>query len=98
MLRSAAIGAAFLALTGPAFAATFTFETAAPVGDDKVVANGTVFLCDGTVCKGDMNRKKASVRDCKKIAKKAGEIISFGNADSQLDAEEIEECKATARK
>ena len=98
MLRSAALGAAFLALAGPAFATTFTFTTAEPVGDDKIVAIGTVWLCEDTVCTGDLNRKKASVRDCKKIAKKAGEIVSYSTSDSELDAEEIEECKATARK
>ena len=69
MIRSALTAAAFLALSAPAFATTFTFETAEPVKDGQVVAIGTVWLCEGTVCKGDLDRKKASVRDCKKIAK-----------------------------
>ncbi|MDX1293228.1 MAG: hypothetical protein R3265_10475 [Hyphomonas sp.] len=97
MIRTALTAAAFLALSAPAFATTFTFETAAPVEDGQVVAIGTVWLCEGTVCKGDLDRKKASVRDCKKIAKKAGEIVSYGNANSELDAEDIEACKKAAR-
>ncbi|MEH6744574.1 CC_3452 family protein [Hyphomonas sp.] len=97
MIRSALTAAAFLALSAPAFASTFTFETAEPVEDGQVVAIGTVWLCEGTVCKGDLDRKKASVRDCKKIAKKAGEIISFANSDSALEADDIEACKKSAR-
>jgi hypothetical protein len=97
MIRSTLTAAAFLVLSAPAFAGTFTFETAAPVEDGQVVAIGTVWLCEDTVCKGDLNRKKASLRDCKKIAKKAGEIISYGTSDSELEAEEIEACKQSAR-
>ncbi|HAO35700.1 MULTISPECIES: CC_3452 family protein [unclassified Hyphomonas] len=97
MIRSALTAAAFLALGAPAFANTFTFETVAPVDEGQVVAIGTVWLCEGTVCKGDLDRKKASVRDCKKIAKKAGEIISYGNSNSKLEADDIEACKKSAR-
>lgn len=97
MLRSAALGAVMLAFAAPAFAATFTFETAKPVDEDRFATLGTVWLCDDTVCKGDLKRKKASVRDCKKLAKKVGEIVSFKNENSELTAEELEECKATAR-
>ena len=97
MIRSALTAAAFLALSAPAFATTFTFETAEPVDDGQVVAIGTVWLCEGTICTGDLDRKKASVRDCKKIAKKAGEIVSYGNAKSELEADEIEACRKSAR-
>ena len=92
MIRSALTAAAFLALGAPAFA-----NTVAPVDEGQVVAIGTVWLCEGTVCKGDLDRKKASVRDCKKIAKKAGEIISYGNSNSKLEADDIEACKKSAR-
>lgn len=97
MIRSALTAAAFVALSAPAFATTFTFETAEPVKDGQVVAIGTVWLCEGTVCKGDLDRKKASVRDCKKIAKKAGVILSYGNDNSELEADDIESCKKSAR-
>ena len=38
-----------------------------------------------------------TLADCKKIAKKAGEITTFKNDKSELSAEEIEACKASAR-
>jgi hypothetical protein len=97
MLRSAILGAAFLGLVAPAFATSFTFETAKPVDETRVTVIGTVWSCEGTVCKGEMDRKKVTLRDCKKIAKKAGEITSFKNDKFELSAEEIEACKASAR-
>jgi hypothetical protein len=97
MLRSAILGAAFLGLAAPAFATSFTFETAKPVDETRVTVIGTVWSCEGTVCKGEMDRKKVTLRDCKKIAKKAGEITSFKNDKFELSAEEIEACKASAR-
>jgi hypothetical protein len=97
MLRSAILGAAFLGLAAPAFATSFTFETAKPVDEARVTVIGTVWSCEGTVCKGDMDRKKVTLRDCKKIAKKAGEITSFKNDTYELSAEDLEACKASAR-
>ncbi|MEZ5945338.1 MAG: hypothetical protein R3C13_10945 [Hyphomonas sp.] len=98
MLRSALLGAAFIGLAAPAFAAGFTFETAEPVKDKRITVVGTVWSCEETVCKGDMNRKKVTVSDCKKIAKKAGEIVSFTTTDAELSAEELEACAAAVRK
>ena len=97
MLRSAILGAAFLGLAAPAFATSFTFETAKPVDEARVTVIGTVWSCEGTVCKGDMDRKKVTLRDCKKIAKKTGEVTSFKNDKYELSAEDIETCKASAR-
>lgn len=97
MLRSAILGAAFLGLAAPAFATSFTFETAKPVDETRVTVIGTVWTCEDTVCTGDMNRKKVTLRDCKKIAKKAGEITSFKNDKFELSAEDIETCKGSAR-
>ena len=97
MLRSALLSAAFLGLAAPAFAASFTFETAKPVDDARITVIGTVWTCDGTTCKGDMDRKKVTLTDCKKIAKNAGEITVFKNDKFELSAEDIEACKASAR-
>ena len=97
MLRSAILGAAFLGMAAPAFATTFTFQTANPVDDARITVIGTVWTCNGTTCKGDMDRKKVTLRDCKKIAKKAGEITSFKNDKFELSAEDIEACKTAAR-
>jgi len=97
MLRSAILGAAFLGLAAPAFATSFTFETVKPVDEARITVIGTVWTCDGNVCTGDMDRKKVTLRDCKKIAKKAGELTSFKNDKFELSAEDIEACKASAR-
>ncbi|MEZ5998631.1 MAG: hypothetical protein R3B98_08055 [Hyphomonas sp.] len=98
MLRSAILGAAFLGLAAPAFATSFTFQTAEPVKDKRITVVGTVWTCEETVCKGDMKRKKVTVNDCKKIAKKAGEIVSFTTSDEELSAEDLEACAAAVRK
>ncbi|MCA8901536.1 MAG: hypothetical protein KDA53_09815 [Hyphomonas sp.] len=98
MLRSALLGAVFLGLAAPAFANGFTFETAEPVKDKRITVVGTVWTCEETVCTGDLNRKKVSLNDCKKIAKKAGEIVAFKNTKSELSAEDLEACKSAARK
>ncbi|HPE47707.1 MAG TPA: hypothetical protein PLR76_04890 [Hyphomonas sp.] len=98
MLRSALLGAAFLGLAAPAFAATFTFETAQPLAKDHYTLEGAVWTCDGTTCTGDLNRKKITVVMCKKIAKKTGEIVSFTSKDFELSAEDLEACKAAISK
>ena len=97
MLRSTLLAAAFLGLSAPAFAGGFTFETTEPVSKGQVIALSTVWKCEDTVCKGDLDRKKVTVRLCKKIAKEAGEITAFSNGKSALTAEELAECKSAAR-
>jgi hypothetical protein len=94
MLRSALLSAAALALTTPAFAATFVFETAAPVAEKHVIAESIVWTCDGTTCVGDLDRKAPSVRICKKIAKKVGVVTALRNDKGELTADEIEACKS----
>ncbi len=97
MLRSALLGAAALALTAPAFAANFVFETAEPVAEKHIIAESIVWTCEGTTCVGDLDRKKASVRICKKIAKEVGVVTALRNESSELTAEEIESCKSSAK-
>ena len=84
MLRSAILGAAALALTAPAFAANFVFETEQPVAEKHVIAESVVWTCEGTTCVGDLDRKKASVRICKKIAKEVGVVTALRNDSSEL--------------
>ncbi len=98
MLRSAIAALAFSGLAAPAFAAAFTFETVAPVSEKRVIAESVVWTCEGTVCRGDLDRKAPSVRICKKIAKEVGEITSLRNAKTELTAEELVECNAAAKK
>lgn len=97
MLRSALAAAAFAGLALPAFAG-YTFETADPVKEKRVIAESVVWSCDGTVCTGDLKRKSPTVRVCKKIAKEVGTVTSFRNADAELTAEELVECNTVVKK
>lgn len=96
---TAAVLAAGTLLAAPAFANTFTFETAEPIAEGKVVAEGAVWVCEGTVCTGELDRKTVTARVCKKVAKKAGLITSFVNEDGEgLDEADLEKCAKAARK
>ncbi|KCZ87351.1 CC_3452 family protein [Hyphomonas johnsonii] len=97
MLRSAILGAAALALSAPAIAGTFVFETANPVSDRHVIAESVVWTCEDTKCFGELDRKKASVRICKKIAKEVGVITALRNDKSELTADELEACRSAAK-
>ncbi len=99
MLRSAFAAAALLGLAGPAFASNqFTFETVNPVSERRIIAESVVWTCEGTVCKGELDRKAPTVRICKKFAKEAGEVKDFRNTKTQLSAEEIAACNTAARR
>ena len=97
MLRSVLTAAAFAALATPAFATSFVFQTEQPVEDARIVTAGTVWVCEGTTCRGDMDRKKVAVSVCKKFAKKVGKVTAFKNDKSELTAEQIEACNKKAR-
>ncbi|MEQ8300305.1 MAG: hypothetical protein RH945_07155 [Hyphomonas sp.] len=97
MLRSIIISAAAMAFAAPALAGTFVFETAAPVADKHVIAESVVWTCEGTTCVGELDRKKVSLRICKKIAKEVGEVTALRNDKSELDAADIETCKSSAK-
>tara|TARA_R110000787_G_scaffold589_7_gene2171 strand:- start:6218 stop:6514 length:297 start_codon:yes stop_codon:yes gene_type:complete len=97
MLRSIIISAAAMAFAAPALAGTFVFETAAPVADKHVIAESVVWTCEGTTCVGELDRKKVSLRICKKIAKEVGEVTALRNDKSELDASDIETCKSSAK-
>ena len=97
MLRSTLISAAALAFAAPALAGTFVFETAQPVAEKRVIAESVVWTCEGTTCVGDLDRKTVSLRICKKIAKEVGKITALRSDKSELDAADLESCKASAK-
>ncbi len=97
MLRSAIAALALAGVALPAFA-TYTFETATPVAEKRVIAESVVWSCDGTVCTGDLKRKAPTVRVCKKIAKEVGQVTALRNANGELTAEELAECNTAAKK
>ncbi|MEX1250629.1 MAG: hypothetical protein WEA77_05470 [Hyphomonas sp.] len=99
MLRSFLAAAAFAAIAAPAFASnSFTFETANPVSDKRIVAESVVWTCEGTKCTAELDRKAPTVRICKKIAQEVGTLTALRNTKSELTAEQLTECNAAARK
>lgn len=97
MLRSAIAALAMAGLALPAFA-SYSFETAEPVSQKRVIAESVVWSCEGTVCTGDLKRKSPTVRVCKKIAKEVGTVTAFRNTSSELSAEELAECNTVVKK
>lgn len=99
MLRSTLALASVFIFAGPAIAATFTVEAAAPIAEGAtIIAEKAVWSCEGTICVANLDRKKVSVRSCKRIAKRVGEIKAFSNAKSALTAEEIATCNEAAKR
>lgn len=99
MLRSAIAAAAFAAIAAPAFASnSYTFETVNPVSEKRIVAESVVWSCEGTTCVAELDRKKPTVRICKKIAKEVGEVAALRNTKSELTADELVECNTAAKK
>jgi len=99
MLRSTLALASVFIFAGPALASTFTVETAAPISKYvRIIAEKAVWSCENTPCVAELDRKKVSVRSCKKIANRVGEITAFKNAVSALSAEEITTCNESAKR
>lgn len=99
MLRSILATAAFAAIAAPAFASnSYTFETVNPVSEKRIVAESVVWSCTGTTCTAELDRKAPTVRICKKIAKEVGQLAALRNAKSELTAEQLAECNASAKK
>jgi hypothetical protein len=99
MLRSILAAAAFAAIAAPAFAGNaYTFETVNPVSEKRIVAESVVWSCAGTTCSAELDRKAPTVRICKKIAKEVGEVAALRNTTSELTAEQLAECNASAKK
>jgi len=99
MLRSALAAAVFAAIAAPAFAGnSYTFETVNPVSEKRIVAESVVWSCEGTKCSAELDRKAPTVRICKKIAKEVGQLTALRNTKSELTAEQLAECNASARK
>ena len=99
MIRSAALSAAFAAITLPAAAGTaFTATLAAPAeAQDTVVAASAVWTCTAETCVAELNRRTATVRTCKKVASEVGELVAFGSDGDSLSEEEIAECNSAAK-
>jgi hypothetical protein len=99
MLRSAFAAIALLGLALPAFGNTaYSFETANPVEQRRVIAESVVWTCEGTTCTAQLDRKRPTVRICRQIVRQVGEVTALRNSNTELSAEELAQCNASARR
>lgn len=69
----------------------FTAELAAPASDDRVIAGGVVFTCEGTTCTAPRGGDRP-LRVCSELRRKVGTITSFTVAAENLSADMLERC------
>lgn len=61
----------------------------------KFIAGGAVFQCIGNTCAaGAPTSQTFASTTCKTIAKTVGAVVSFGNAERQLEPDKLEACNA----
>lgn len=99
MLRTALLAAAALGLAAPALAGTdFTANLETPKEERvEFVANKAIWVCQGDVCSAELDRRKPTVRTCKKVVEEIGRLVAFTSERGELTAEELERCNAAAR-
>ncbi len=83
-----ATGAAPLNAAGTAY---YTAVLAAPVSEDRFVAGGVAWTCEGNTCVAG----KASARPlriCRGLNRKSGEVATFKVLGQSIEAEELAKC------
>lgn len=94
-LRSIMIVAvASMSFAGAAYArdAVFTVKIEGTAAERQVIAQNTVWLCEGDTCRARPNHA-ASVRACRQIARELGaRIVAYGPEGGELTAEELARC------
>lgn len=100
MIRIASLAAAAAAFTLPALAGTsFTAKLAQPnEGVKEAVAAKAIWSCNGEECVAELNRRTVTVRTCKQVASKVGELASFSNAKESLSEADLAECNEAAKR
>jgi len=90
VLIAALLSAGF---TGAAFARdTFTAQIGAPTQQAQVIAQNTVWTCEGETCVAAPSHA-VSVRACRVFAREVGaRITAYGTPERQLSAEELARC------
>jgi hypothetical protein len=98
MLRFASIAVISTLIAAPVFASTpFTATLKTPKETkERITAYDVVWICENDKCDAVLNRKTATVRVCKKVAKEIGEVTAFGTDGGMLSAEDLEKCNSSA--
>lgn len=65
----------------------------------KVTIDGRTWRCNGDVCKGgEFGTDQPPKRECGKLAKEVGPILSYLNGKRELSADDLASCNAAAAK
>ena len=78
---------AVAAKSGPYYTATL----AAPADEDRAVAAGVAWACQGTTCVANKGTSRP-VRICRGLAREFGEITAFTAKGESLEADELAKC------
>ncbi|MDP5103032.1 MAG: hypothetical protein NWP98_03830 [Erythrobacter sp.] len=73
---------------GPAY---YTAKLATPAGEDRAVAGGVAWTCEGSMCVAN----KASARPlriCRGLNRKFGEVAMFKVEGAEIGADELAKC------
>jgi len=67
-------------------------ELAQPAGEATIIARGTAWSCQDTVCAAPKKSNLRPIHVCRHLAKKAGEVTRFTVEGVDFSAEEIADC------
>lgn len=99
VVRSLVIAAlASVSFAGAAYArdAVFSVKIEGQASDRQVIAQNTVWTCEGDTCLARPNHA-ASVRACRQFVRESGaRVISYGPEGGELSADEIARCNGEA--
>ncbi len=95
-LALAYTGATFGVMTAPAPAiansgAYYTATLAAPADDNRAVATGVAWSCQGTTCVANKGTSRP-MRICRGLAREFGEIVSFTAKGEELAEDKLAKC------
>ncbi|MGB3626160.1 MAG: hypothetical protein WA989_10035 [Henriciella sp.] len=100
MIRFIPITVAAAALAMPALAGTgFTAKLAQPNSSiENIIAAKALWSCNGEECVAELNRRKVTVRTCKKVASEVGELAAFSTEKDSLSEDDLAKCNEAAKK
>ncbi|HAU22715.1 MAG TPA: hypothetical protein DCS24_09020 [Erythrobacter sp.] len=69
----------------------YTAELASPASDNRVVASGVAWSCEGTNCRAGKGTSRP-LRICRGLHREFGEVVSFKANGKELDEANLARC------
>lgn len=69
----------------------YTAQLAQPAKDNRTVAGGVAWACEGTTCVANKGSSRPS-RICRGLSREVGEITDFKVEGEEIEAEELNRC------